>query len=45
MGCSLNPFRIVVFHFRDITSLAFHVISILHDFIIIVFHVVSILHM
>ena len=40
------PFRIVLFHFSfDITGLAFHVISKLHDFIIFVFHVVLILHM
>ena len=44
--CVCFPFRIVVFHFSfDITWLAFHVTSKLHDFIIFVFHVVLILHM
>ena len=41
------PFRIVVFHFRDITWLAFHVISILHDRVPCNFdstYVISILH-
>ena len=42
--CVLLPFRMVAFRFSfDITWLAFHVLSKLHDFIIFT-NVISILH-